>query len=255
MNRALIGFTGFVGGNILAQTKMNSLYNSINISDIRNRKFDLLVCAGIRAEKWKANQNPQNDLENVSNLIDNLKSVKASKFIHISTVDVYSNLIGVRESSIIDRSSLAPYGKHRLLFEEFVKSNFANVIIVRLPGLFGKGLKKNFIYDLIHNNVMDYTHKDSQFQFYNLSKIWNDIKIAMDNHLSLVNLVSPPILASDLAEKCFGVKFTNVTEKPPIKYDIQTKYSKLFDSRGNYLGTKKIILDDIKEFAGENIHI
>ena len=36
------------------------------------------------------------------------------------------------------------------IFEEYIKSRFENNYIIRLCGLFGKGLTKNIIYDLIH---------------------------------------------------------------------------------------------------------
>jgi len=255
MTDALIGFTGFVGSNILFQTKITNLYNSSNIEEIKNKKFDLVICSGLRAEKWKANQNPQADIENIHVLMNNLETVKANKFIHISTVDVYPKPVGVDEDTLVDSSSLQPYGQHRFLFEEFVRGRFRDVCIIRLPGLFGKGIKKNFIYDLIHNNALDYTHKDSQFQFYDLSRIWHDIEIAMNNHLPLVNFATPPISAAELALTCFGIHFANVTEKPPAFYDMHTKYAKLFQSQGNYLYSKQSILNGIKEFANENFYI
>ena len=49
---ALIGNTGFVGGNLLRQQPFDALFNSKNIDDIAGRSFDLVVCAGVRAEKW-----------------------------------------------------------------------------------------------------------------------------------------------------------------------------------------------------------
>ncbi|OGC47383.1 pyridine nucleotide transhydrogenase [candidate division WWE3 bacterium RIFCSPHIGHO2_01_FULL_42_13] len=254
MTNALIGFTGFVGSNILSQTKITKLYNSSNIEEIKNKKFDLVLCSGLRAEKWKANQNPQADIENIHVLMNSLETVKANKFIHISTVDVYPTPIGVNEDTLIDSSNLQPYGRHRYLFEEFVRGHFKNVCIIRLPGLFGKGIKKNFIYDLIHNNALDYTHKDSQFQFYDLSRIWHDIQIAINNHLPLVNIATPPISAEDLALTCFRIRFTNVTDKPPVRYDMHTKYAKLFQSQGNYLYSKRSILNGVKKFADENFH-
>ena len=65
---ALIGYTGFVGGNLSAQRPFDALYNSSNIDDIAGRAFDLIVCAGARAEKWKANADPERDLANIESL-------------------------------------------------------------------------------------------------------------------------------------------------------------------------------------------
>lgn len=254
MSDALVGFTGFVGGNILYQTKIDNLYNSSNIQKIKGKKFNLIVCSGIKAEKWKANQNPRSDIENINDLMNNLETVKADVFVHISTVDVYPNPVGVDEDALVVSSDSQPYGQHRYFFEEFVRKRFKNNHIIRLPGLFGKGIKKNFIYDLIHDNAMDYTHKDSRFQFYDLSRIWHDIKIVMNNRLPLVNFATPPISSAEVALKCFGVRFANVTDKPPVYYDVHTKYAKLFQSRGNYLCSKQSVLNGIKKFANENFN-
>lgn len=254
MTNALIGFTGFVGSNILSQKMIGNLYNSSNIQQIRGKKFNLVICSGLRAEKWKANQNPQADIENINGLMKDLDTVKADKFVHISTVDVYPNPVGVDEDTVIDGSNSQPYGRHRFLFEEFIRNRFKNACIIRLPGLFGKGIKKNFIYDLIHHNAMDYTHKDSQFQFYNLDRIWHDIQIVMRNHLSLINFATPPTSAAEVALKCFGIQFKNVTDKPPVHYDMRTKYAKLFRSQGDYLYSKQFILNSIKKFADESFN-
>ena len=43
---------------------------------------------------------------------------------------------------------LHPYGRNRLELEDLVRKEF-DTLVVRLPALFGKGLKKNFIYDAI----------------------------------------------------------------------------------------------------------
>ena len=44
---------------------------------------------------------------------------------------------------------LLPYGRNRLHLERLVQDTYRDALIVRLPGLFGKNIKKNFIYDLI----------------------------------------------------------------------------------------------------------
>ena len=50
-------------------------------------------------------------------------------------------------------------------------ARFPGALIVRLPGLFGAGLKKNLIYDFVHDNRLDLIHPDGQFQFYDLERI------------------------------------------------------------------------------------
>ena len=44
-----------------------------------------------------------------------------------------------------------------------------------LPGVFSKNIKKNIIYDLIHNNNVSEINSDSIFQWYNLENLTKDI--------------------------------------------------------------------------------
>src|SRR5713101_4387612 len=103
MPDALIGFTGFVGGNLLRQTHFDDLYNSRNIESIAGKKYKTLVCSGAPADKWKANQNPSADFDNIQRLQERLSRVSADEVILISTVDVYPNPVSVDEGSQIDQ--------------------------------------------------------------------------------------------------------------------------------------------------------
>ncbi|MCX7123506.1 MAG: NAD(P)-dependent oxidoreductase [Gammaproteobacteria bacterium] len=150
MMSALIGYSGFVGSNLLEQKDFDFLYNSKNIGDIRNKHFDLVVCAGVSATKWLANQNPEEDLLKIQGLIDHLQSVTAENFVLISTVDVYDFVDGVTENTLPNPALQEAYGKNRYFFEQWVSGHFKNYTILRLPGLFGPHLKKNFIYDMIN---------------------------------------------------------------------------------------------------------
>lgn len=242
MTKALIGYSGFVGSNILNQNKFKYVYNSSNIGEIENKTFDLIVCAGLPAEKWKANSEPQKDLDNVLKLIKTLSKVKTKKFVLISTIDVYPNIQMITEDYKINKDDLQPYGSNRLLLEEYIKRNFASYTIIRLPGLFGNGLKKNFVYDLLNHNSSEFTHYKSQFQFYDLDNIWFDISVALKFNLPIVNFATEPITAEELSYRCFNIKFDNITKNSPVVYDMWTNYSGYYGSYGNYIYSKKEII-------------
>lgn len=146
----LVGYTGFVGSNIILNHKFDKLYNSKNIEDSYNENPDLLVYAGVRAEKFLANKKPEKDLENVEIAIKNIKSINPKKLVLISTIDVYKNPVDVDEDTKIDTSNLHPYGLNRYYLEEWVENNLNNYTIIRLPALYGINIKKNFIFDLIN---------------------------------------------------------------------------------------------------------
>lgn len=148
--KGIIGYTGFVGSNLDNQIKFDEKYNSKNIDEIRGKEFDIVYCAGVSAVKWFANQNPEKDIAGINSLIENLKTIKTRIFVLISTIDIYPEFENINEDTLPNISKQDAYGKNRYYLENWVKNNFENYLIVRLPALFGKGLKKNFIYDLLN---------------------------------------------------------------------------------------------------------
>lgn len=238
--KGLIG-KGFIGSNLLEQTDFDFVYDSKNIKDIKGKEFDLLVIAAPSAVKWKANQEPEQDLQMINNLIINLKSCKAKKVIHISTVDVYKNPINVDENTEIELDGLQPYGKNRYYLENIVKNTFSTLTI-RLPALFGKGLKKNFVYDILNDNCLELTHRDSKFQLYYIKHLWKDINWALSKNISLLNITSSPMTAKDIAN-VLGVYF-NYTDAPVVNYDVKSLYKRY---------SKYHVIKDLKEY--ETCHI
>jgi hypothetical protein len=249
MKTALIGYTGFVGGNLESQGSFDDLYNSKNIAEIEGKEYDLVVSAANRAEMWRINQEPEKDLAEINEYIEHIRKAKIGKLVLISTVGVYKNPNGANEDTTIDTDGLSPYGANRYYLEEFCRDNF-DTTIVRLPGLFGDGLKKNVIFDLLHDNNVDRIHKDGVYQYYNLDNIWKDVQVAIDNDLPLVNLAVPPVSTEEVAKYAFNTDFTNQPEDvKPAYWDMHSKYGDIYSGEGNYLYTKQQELDDIKRFV------
>lgn len=249
MRNGIIGFTGFVGSHLICQSQYDDFYNSKNIDDIEGKNFDLLVCSGAYAAKWIANREPIQDREQIQSLINSLSKVNSKKVILISTVDVYKLPQAVDEDTSITLEDLHPYGKHRRELEIFVRDNFDS-LVVRLPGLFGIGLKKNIIYDFLHHNRLDFIHKDSVFQFYNLEHLWQDIQIAIAHNLTLVNFATEPTSVEEVASAAFGFEFTNQPEQIPSVYDMRTKYSSLFSgNKPGYIYDRDRVLQELKQFV------
>jgi hypothetical protein len=120
---------------------------------------------------------------------------------------------------------------------------------VRLPGLFGEGIKKNVIFDLLNDNNVDRIHKDGVYQYYNLGNIWKDIQVALDNNLPLVNFATPPVSTEEVGRECFSVEFTNAPDDvKPAFWDMHSKYAEIYGGQGNYLYSKDQELNDIKLF-------
>jgi nucleoside-diphosphate-sugar epimerase len=245
---ALIGYTGFVGSNLLRQHSFDACFNSSNIEQIAGRGFDLVVCAGARAEKWKANAEPGRDLDNIERLTRALEQVNARKVVLISTVDVFINPIDVDEESPTPTAGLSPYGRHRRRLEQIVAGRFDS-LVVRLGGLYGPGLKKNVIYDLLHDNNVAAIDSRGTFQYYDVSRLWRDIELALDNELTLAHLPTEPVSVAEVAFAAFGKNFENEVTPSPVRYDVHTRFASVFGGRNPYVETKADVLERLSKFV------
>lgn len=252
---ALIGFSGFVGTTLLKQRNFSSLYRSTNIGEIKGKSFDTIVCAGAPAQKWLANKDPQDDLKKINSLIDILKTVQCEKFILISTVDVFSNPVDVDENNEVSTDGLHAYGLHRYYLEQFVKSHFDNSLIIRLPGLIGPGLRKNIIYDFLHNNNVSQVESRGVFQFYPMINLWSDIEIALKHNLKLVHLTCEPISVADVARQGFGFEFENHVSDNPGYYNLKTIYGPLFGGDEGYQYNKRESLMAIRAYVQSELKL
>ena len=162
MTTALVGYTGFVGSNIYAAGKIDAAYNSKNIEEAYGTCPDLLIYAGLKAEKYLANNFPEKDMELIRQAEENIIKINPKKLVLISTIDVFKIPKNVDENSVIDTENLHPYGYNRYQLELWVRENYPDALNIRLPGLFGKNIKKNFIYDYI--NVIPFMLKEVKFE-------------------------------------------------------------------------------------------
>ena len=154
--------------------------------------------------------------------------------------------IEVDEDTSINAEILHFYSKHRLELETIIQNQF-DALVVRLPSLFGKGMKKNIIYDFLYNNLLGKINKGSVFQFYNLEHLWHDIQVAIKHDLKVVNFATEPTSVAEVATT-FDFEFTQTQNT--VKYDIRTKYYQLFDGiQPGYLYNKNQVLLELKEFV------
>jgi len=160
--KALVGYTGFVGSNIHEKGQFDKVYNSKNIKEAYGTNPDILIYAGLRAEKYLANSAPEKDMETILEAEENISKIAPKKLVLISTIDVFKAPKGVDENTPIDTVDLHAYGYNRYQLECWVRENYPDSLIVRLPGLFGKNLKKNFIYDYI--NVIPFMLKTEKME-------------------------------------------------------------------------------------------
>jgi nucleoside-diphosphate-sugar epimerase len=250
MARALIGSTGFVGQNLLRQAgDFTDLYHSRNVHELAGREFELVVCAGAPAVKWLANKEPEQDRASLGRLRDALAETRAQELVLISTVDVYPEPVDVDEATPLARDAGQPYGRHRLLLEDFLRERFARTTILRLPALFGRGLKKNAVYDLLHGNRVEAIHQDGVFQFYDLEHLWADVARVRRAGLALVNLATEPVSMRRVAREAFGRELDNGLPAPAPRYDFHTRHAQLWGKSGPYAYGADEVLDGLCRFV------
>jgi sugar phosphate isomerase/epimerase len=260
MTTAIVGWTGLLGQTLVSKLPSADRYNSSNIQDATGKSYDIVYFCGMPAEKWRINQNSEQDYANTQELIRVLKTVHANRFVLVSTVDVLDCTVSQDETGATYATH--PYGQHRHLMERFVSEQFPVHTIVRLPGLFGKGLKKNILYDLIYDNQISNICLDSEFQWYNIDNILQDINACIAEERSCVQLVSPPISVRTIIESFFPEKLTYALGKPCATYNLITNsrlsgywtdIGSILHDMGNYIQREKALRNLPVTLAVSNI--
>ncbi len=145
----LVGSTGFVGGNLLAKHTFAAECHSSDITAQYGTRPVLCIYAGVPAAMFLANADPEADLAVMRAARENIRQIAPKRLVLISSIAVLADSRGVYEDSPAqDNEGLPAYGKNRLQLERWVREDFPDALIVRLPALYGAGIRKNFLFDL-----------------------------------------------------------------------------------------------------------
>ena len=191
--KVLIGDSGVVGKTLSEKIHFDYKFNSKNIDELKKipNHIDEIYLSCLPAQKWIVNQNKLKDLNNIMFLINTLSKFTFGNIILISTIDVYldTKLKANEDTEIIFDN--IHYGTNRLLFEMMVKQvlNYEDLKIFRLPGIFGKYIKKNVVFDLCYKNNLESININSTYQWYNLENLCEDIFFFFENfkNVTIIN--------------------------------------------------------------------
>lgn len=219
--RALVGYTGFIGSNLDIPGRFTDRYNSKNIEEMSG-SYDLVVCAGAPGRKWYANANPEEDSTAICKLGAQLQKIEAKEFILISTIDVENG----------DK-----YAHHRAALERVVLEKFPHAKVIRFPSVYGRGFKKNVLWDLL-NGHQDSVNPQSIYQWYPVDRMWWQIVTAP---VGISTLVSEPVQVSEIINRLFSaLTGVGVSCSPSVQYDIP----------GPYIMSKDEVIEDMRQFVG-----
>jgi hypothetical protein len=120
---------------------------------------------------------------------------------------------------------------------------------VRLPGLFGEGLRKNLIFDLMHGNQTDRISPTGILQWYPMRRFANDLDVIMEANISSLNVAVEPIRTELIGARFFPNVALGGKDLPSPYYDMWTKYPALLGGAGNYHLSAVAILDELERFV------
>ncbi len=167
----ILGSKGFVGSAIVRFCKKNkiSFVGITRKNNFRNKnlKFEYLINCALPSKRFWAKKFPDKDFEEtVLKTKYFLKNFNYDKFIHVSSVSARVQLNTV-------------YGKNKKKAENLVKKK-KSFTIYRLASMYGKGLYKGVLIDLINSSQV-YLNKNSRYSFTKVDKIAEFIILNLKN--------------------------------------------------------------------------
>ena len=197
MKVLILGGKGFIGANLVEYCRTVGMETvSVDRDDYDHKKgenCDVLINAAGNSAKYLAAADPRRDFAlSVTPLLDSFSDFHCRHYVFISSVDVYpdhSEPATSREDATIDPSMVSHYGLHKLLGETLVRHYSSCWLIIRLGGILGPGLKKNPVYDLLHDQPLRVS-EESRYQYVNAEFLGRAILsvIASDRLREIFNL-------------------------------------------------------------------
>lgn len=150
----VVGANGFFGRALCKNVKDFDLnlvaITKENYSSLKSDKYDFLVNSAMPSTKYWALNNPYSDFQQTVCLTaDLVYNWNCDKIVQISTMS----------ANEIDSH---PYGINKRAAE--IITSYKNSLIVRLGSLYGEGLRKGPLYDLLNNNKL-YVDIRSEYNF------------------------------------------------------------------------------------------
>ena len=171
MRIIVVGAQGFVGSAFVRQFAARGHevveVTRSNYDACIGLRSDIVVEAACNSRKFWAEEHPLDEFDSsVAHRIRTLRDFPTELHVHLSSVDVYDDLSSPasthEDTDSVGRAS--NYGFHKLLAEQIVQRYASRWLILRLAGMLGPGLKKNPVYDILHNAPLR-IHPASQYQF------------------------------------------------------------------------------------------
>tara|TARA_X000000950_G_C13783390_1_gene606108 strand:+ start:148 stop:1014 length:867 start_codon:yes stop_codon:yes gene_type:complete len=171
-----------------------------------NKSFDAIIhTSGISPNNDQKKNIFEQNINFAKNLTKFCNNKKIKKLIYFSSISIY----GKNNEKIINEQSkkinICPYGKSKLIAEDFFLKNLTHTSFVslRLPGIIGEGSTRNWLSEC--KRLME---KDAKVKFYNPNSLFNNVI-----HIRNLSEIISCLLDCKLSEKYIF----NVSAKYPMK--------------------------------------
>jgi len=118
------------------------------------------------------------------------------------------------------------------------------VQVIRLPGLFGSGLKKNIIFDLLNKRNYENICLESFFQWFSLDELGAVVDRANISGDAVINVATEPLGTRDLVSALFPQDVYKCSGKNAVSYNMESKYG--------YFFSRDRVMEQLKEFVTKN---
>ncbi len=211
----LLGYQGFVGTGIYDylinhKFKVQGIGRK-NYRQFVGKKCRIFVNANGNSSKRLAENNFSREFDlSVKSVLQTFQDFHYSKYIYLSTVDVYHRLNNFRttdETTQIDLNKIGHYAFHKYIAEQIVRHYNKNWLIFRLGGMIGKNMKKGAIYDILNEQRL-WVSSQSNFLSLDTQKIGEAVIKLSNVKNKIFNLVSSQPINLKTAARIAGKKIS-----------------------------------------------
>jgi nucleoside-diphosphate-sugar epimerase len=225
----VLGGEGFVGSAFARHCRLHELDHQIverdNYQQFVGGRCDILINANGNSKKYLAREDPLEEFaQSVRSARASLVDFRADLYVHLSTCDVYpdcSTPETTRESIHLDVARQSAYGFHKYLAEQCVQHAAPRWLIARLGGMVGPGMKKNPVFDILHEQAL-WLDPESQLQFLHTDSVARIIFDLIENGTAreIINICGDGLISlqdiADMAGKAVRVQ----PESPKVRYNV-----------------------------------